>query len=75
MVLLFLVDVISSVAFRITVNVGTWIACKSMNGLYYAYSAIRPNPPIHKNTSDCLRDRDYVLITRDEYERLVDYQS
>lgn len=42
MVFLFLLDVISSAAIRITINVGTWIACKSMNGLYYAYKAISP---------------------------------
>ena len=46
MVFLFLLDVISSAAIRITLNVGTWIVCKSMNGLYYAYKAVTPQPKI-----------------------------
>lgn len=46
MVFLFLLDIISSAAIRITVNVGTWIVCKSMNGLYYAYKAVTPQPKI-----------------------------
>jgi hypothetical protein len=46
MVFLFLLDVVSSAAIRITLNVGTWIVCKSMNGLYYAYKAVRPQPKI-----------------------------
>lgn len=46
MVFLFLLDVISSAAIRITLNVGTWIVCKSINGLYYAYRAVTPQPKI-----------------------------
>ncbi len=41
MVLLFLLDVASSAAIRITINVGTWIVCKTMNGLYYAYKTVK----------------------------------
>jgi len=43
MVFLFLLDVVSSAAIRITLNVGTWIVCKSMNGIYYAYNAVKKN--------------------------------
>lgn len=46
MVFLFLLDVVSSAAIRITLNVGTWIVCKSMNGLYYAYKAVTPQSKI-----------------------------
>ena len=46
MVFLFLLDVISSAAIRITLNVGTWIVCKTINGLYYAYRAVTPQPKI-----------------------------
>jgi hypothetical protein len=90
MVFLFLVDIITSAAIRITVNVGTWIVCKSMNGLYYAYKAVKKtdenvpviapvvttgaHPPSGVTIASCAgvlnSESEYVVITRDEYDRL-----
>jgi hypothetical protein len=87
MVFLFLLDVVSSAAIRITLNVGTWIVCKSMNGLYYAYKAVRPQPKIEtvpvvtgapsppgvmivSGPGALNSDSEYVVITREEYDRL-----
>jgi hypothetical protein len=92
MVLLFLLDVISSAAIRITVNVGTWIACKSMNGLYYAYKAVKydsasvtaPAPAMitttvahfpATGTDELKSETEYVVLTREEYNRLTELTS
>lgn len=92
MVILFILDVITSVSLRIVVNCGTWIAYKSANGAHYLYKKLMPQPPPQPQKLDCARiidmsdyastqqsvtpasndnsDASYVLITRDEYDRL-----
>jgi hypothetical protein len=87
---LFLLDVITSAAFRITINVGTWVASKSMNGLYYAYNAVNksenapiiapvvttgPGRMIASGAGTLNSESEYVVITREEYDRLCGGQD
>ena len=84
MVFLFILDVVTSLTLRVVVNCGFWIVCKSANGMHYIYKKIMPpgddecpsNP--HRaeglqgaTSAPCLvPGEDYIIITRDEYERL-----
>lgn len=76
MVFLFILDVITSVSMRIVVNCGTWIAYKSANGACYLYRKLMPQKQheTHNNRISTQQfvpdDAAYVLITRDEYDRM-----
>jgi hypothetical protein len=81
MIFLFIIDVITSAALHIVVSCGSWIVYKSANGVYYIYSKLKnkqselselselsePSEPV---TPNYYFDKDYVVITREEYDRM-----
>lgn len=84
MVFLFILDVVTSLTLRVVVNCGFWIVCKSANGVHYIYKKIMPSGgdecPPNPSSKEVVRGatsapclvpgEDYIIITRDEYERL-----
>jgi len=69
MVFLFILDVITSVTLSIAVKCGTWVVCKSANGLYYIYKQIKPNNTLIQN-QEIISDKEYIILTREEYDNL-----
>ena len=80
MVFLFILDVVTSLTLRVVVNCGFWIVCKSANGVHYIYKKIMPpgddERPPHPHREEGLQGAlvapclEYIIIPRDEYERL-----
>ena len=82
MVFLFIIDVITSATLHIVVSCGSWIVCKSANGACYLYSKLKNknNQSGTEAASENVRtadvatiiglDAEYVVITREEYNRL-----
>ena len=85
MVFLFILDVITSATLHIVANCGYWVACKTSNGAYYLYNKIRikhpePSTAITNTVSEIVspivavtinsQDTEYVVITREEYNKL-----
>lgn len=82
MVFLFILDVITSATLHIVTSCGYWVACKSANGAYYLYNKLKikqPEPsaaivseigsPVVAVTVNG-QDTEYVVITREEYNRI-----
>ena len=74
MVFLFILDVITSVTLSIAVKCGTWVVCKSANGLYYIYKQIKPNNTLIQN-NEIINDKEYIILTREEYDTLSSTQT
>ena len=71
MVLLFLMDLTSSLLFKSVFNVGSWVVYKSINGLQYVYKRVRSNEKLcdkYEYNLDELNSTPYVIITEEEYE-------
>jgi hypothetical protein len=72
MVFMFVINLITNVITNLTINVvmscGSWVICKSANGIYYLYKAIRPGSLIKDKVID---DVEYVMITKEEYNTLL----
>jgi hypothetical protein len=64
MVLLFLLDIITSTALYITIKCGTWIVYGTANGVYYVYKKIKPSAPTNDENVDSI-----PLIRIDKIER------
>ena len=70
MAFLYLIDLITSISLHVIVKCSSWIIYSSGNGLYYLYKKIRPGSQI-TNKSVTIDDNDYVIITRQEYNKLL----
>ena len=68
MAFLYLIDLITSISLHVIVKCSSWIIYSSGNGLYYLYKKIRPGSQI---TNIDIDDKEYVVITREEYNKLV----
>ena len=68
MAFLYLIDLITSISLHVIVKCSSWIIYSSGNGLYYLYKKIRPGSQIKNIEID---DNEYVVITREEYNKLI----
>ena len=68
MVFLFILDVITSATLHIVVSCGSWFVCKSANGACYLYSKLKNKQP--DTSASAKNDEEYVVITREEYNRI-----
>jgi hypothetical protein len=73
MAFLYLIDLITSISLHVIVKCSSWVIYSSGNGLYYLYKKIRPGSQI-TNKSVNIDDNDYVIITRQEYNKLLKNQ-
>jgi hypothetical protein len=73
MAFLYLIDLITSISLHVIVKCSSWVIYSSGNGLYYLYKKIRPGSQI-TNKSVNTDDNDYVIITRQEYNKLLKNQ-
>ena len=71
MAFLYLIDLITSISLHVIVKCSSWIIYSSGNGLYYLYKKIRPGSQI-KDLK--IYDKDFVIITREEYNKLLKNQ-
>ena len=71
---LYLIDLVTSISLHVIVKCSSWVIYSSGNGLYYLYKKIRPGSQI-TNKSVTIDDNDYVIITRQEYNKLIKNQS
>jgi hypothetical protein len=72
MVFLYLIDLVTSISLHVIVKCSSWIIYSSGNGLYYLYKKIRPGSQI-KNVE--IDDNEYVIITREEYNKLINNKN
>jgi hypothetical protein len=73
MAFLYLIDLITSISLHVIVKCSSWVIYTSGNGLYYLYKKIRPGSQI-TNKSVNIDDNEYVIITREEYNKLLKNQ-
>ena len=71
MAFLYLMDLITSISLHVIVKCSSWIIYSSGNGLYYLYKKIRPGSQIQDIK---IYDNDFVIITREEYNKLLKNQ-
>jgi hypothetical protein len=71
MAFLYLIDLITSISLHVIVKCSSWIIYSSGNGLYYLYKKIKPGSQIQDIK---IYDNDFVIITRDEYNKLLKNQ-
>ena len=71
MAFLYLIDLITSISLHVIVKCSSWIIYSSGNGLYYLYRKIRPGSQIQDIK---IYDNDFVIITREEYNKLLNNQ-
>jgi len=74
MAFLYLIDLITSISLHIIVKCTSLIIHSSGNGLYYLYKKIRPGSLI-KDKTVMINDNEYMIISRDEYNKLISNQS
>ena len=74
MAFLYLIDLITSISLHVIVKCSSWVIYSSGNGLYYLYKKIRPGSQI-TNKSVNIDDNEYVIITREEYNKLLKNQT
>lgn len=77
MIFLFILDILASATLHIVTSCGYWVACKTSNGVYYIYNKLKIAQPAsqpERNTNIPnleIADTEYVVITREEYNRLM----
>ena len=71
MAFLYLIDLITSISLHVIVKCSSWIIYSSGNGLYYLYKKIRPGSQIQDIK---IYDNGFVIITREEYNKLLKNQ-
>ena len=71
MAFLYLIDLITSISLHVIVKCSSWIIYSSGNVLYYLYKKIRPGSQIQDIK---IYDNDFVIITREEYNKLLKNQ-
>ena len=72
MVFSYLIDLVTSISLHIIVKCSSWIIYSSGNGLYYLYKKITPESQIQDVK---IVDNEYVIITREEYNKLISNQN
>jgi hypothetical protein len=72
MAFLYLIDLITSISLHVIVKCSSWVIYTSGNGLYYLYKKIRPGSQIQDVK---IYDNDFVIITREEYNKLLKNQT
>ena len=72
MAFLYLIDLITSISLHVIVKCSSWVIYSSGNGLYYLYKKIRPGSQIQDIK---IYDNDFVIITRQEYNKLLKNQT
>ena len=72
MAFLYLIDLITSISLHVIVKCSSWVIYTSGNGLYYLYKKIRPGSQIQDVK---IYDNDFVIITREEYNKLIKTQT
>lgn len=72
MAFLYLIDLVTSISLHIIVKCSSWIIYSSSNGLYYLYKKISPESQIQDVK---IVDNEYVIITREEYNKLISNQN
>ena len=70
MAFLYLIDLITSISLHVIIKCSSWVIYSSGNGLYYLYKKIRPGTQI-TNKSVMIDENEYVIITRQEYNKLL----
>jgi hypothetical protein len=77
MAFLYLIDLITSISLHVIVKCSSWVIYTSGNSLYYLYKKIRPGTQIEdiKIVSIKNDDNEYVIITRGEYNKLINNQN
>ena len=68
---LYLIDLVTSISLHVIVKCSSWVIYTSGNGLYYLYKKIRPGSQIQDIK---IYDNDFVIITREEYNKLLKNQ-
>ena len=68
---LYLIDLVTSISLHVIVKCSSWVVYSSGNGLYYLYKKIRPGSQIQDVK---IYDNDFVIITREEYNKLLKNQ-
>jgi hypothetical protein len=68
MAFLYLFDLVTSISLKIFVKCSSWIIYGSSSGVYYLYKKMRPN------NTHTINDVEYVMITREEYDKLTKAQ-
>lgn len=75
MVFYYIVDLVTSISLNIIVKCSTWVVCQSVNGVYYLYKKIKPDPMIEPGTIQMVpklvNSEEFVVITREEYDKLT----
>lgn len=59
---------VTSISLKIFVKCSSWIIYGSSSGIYYLYKKMRPN------NTHTINDVEYVMITREEYDKLTKAQ-
>ena len=72
MAFLYLIDLITSISLHVIIKCSSWIIYSSGNGLYYLYKKIIPESQIQDVK---IVDNDYVIITREEYDKLISNEN
>jgi hypothetical protein len=81
MAFLYLIDLVTSISLHIIVKCSSWIIYSSSNGLYYLYKKISPGSQITNKPENVTNvnirndDNEYVIITREEYNKLINNQN
>lgn len=74
MVFLFLLDVTSSIVCKCVFKIGTWVVCKSYDGVNYLYNNNKTVKNTNINDTEHLKNKTnlspYVIITEEEYDNL-----
>ena len=70
MAFLYLIDLITSISLHVIVKCSSWVIYTSYNGLYYLYKKINPGSQITNKSVNIYEDN-YVIITREEYNKLL----
>ena len=75
MVFYFLADLVTSISLNIIVKCSSWIIYQSANGVYYLYKKIKPAPIEIEQKPKLMNNDDYIIITREEYNKLIKNQA
>jgi hypothetical protein len=77
MAFLYLIDLITSISLHVIVKCTGWVIYTSGNSLYYLYKKIRPGTQIEdiKIVSITNDNNEYIIITREEYNKLTNNQN
>ena len=70
MVFYYLADLVASISLNIIVKCSSWIIYQSASGVYYLYKKLNPD-----TKPKLINNDDFVIITREEYNKLIDNQQ